>query len=235
MITIIWRQKSHNLESTAIKSRNWSAVAAISHPRAGRRALPSSGRNCMPPLPFGLAGHSPTGISQIRRGDQQHWEATWAHHLQGPHERVVKRVAKNIEKATRTTSFIGSCSYSPCCRRHLARILSTGIAAIGTKQQLPAPPPHAQGWRRKQICLWCFPLPVAGTWWWKQPPLLMLMTMMMGAMPRAADSAAKGEAKLDDFQLEYGWVRPGTMESHSWSVGRPLWIKPSINSGLNQV
>ncbi len=89
--------KSHNLKSTAIESGNCSAVPLLAVPRP-RRSSSSSCRNSNCCCHCCLPGHSPTGVSPIVRGDQQHWEAaTWAHHLQGQHEHILKRTVKKKE------------------------------------------------------------------------------------------------------------------------------------------
>jgi hypothetical protein len=131
--SVIRIRESHNLESITVKNWSRSAVATHCHPPA--KGWAPSGRNCMPPSRCRLPGQSLTSISQLRLGDQRRWEAAaWAHHLQGQHEGILKRIAKNIgEKknprlmmrlATRATSYVGSCVYSPRCSLHQARIHS---------------------------------------------------------------------------------------------------------------
>jgi hypothetical protein len=132
--SVIRIRESHNLESIAVENWSRSAVATHRHPPVEGWA-PPSGRNCMSPSPCRLPRQSLTGVPQLRLGDKQRWEAAaWAHHLQGQHEGILKRIAKNIgEKknsrlmtrlATRATSYVGNYVYSPRCSLHQARIHS---------------------------------------------------------------------------------------------------------------
>ncbi len=106
--------------------------------------------------------------------------------------------------ASRTASVEGSCSYTPRCRHHLARILSNGVSATVTKPKLggrktaatgPYSYPHSVQKANNFMMLGYGRYLMA-----KTALLLMLMMMMMtGAMPGAAYSVTEGEAKTDDF------------------------------------
>ncbi len=138
-------KKSHNLESVATEDHKCYAVANTSCLKAERWEQPSSNCNCMPPsllLPDRI--FSDWRPANMQR-HQQCWEAaTWAHHLQGQHECLLKndivdccKIAMKEpppidETGNKDDLLLWKLQLFTRCRRHRARTLSTAVATTGT-------------------------------------------------------------------------------------------------------